>query len=95
MNADEIDNVAAILLEQQLEEMMAEMDMLALVAGQWGARIMGAIEDGFDIDAEELNEENWVFLTVNAEEYRIMGDPSFRMHFRMKKNTFEASIFLG
>ena len=34
-------------------------------------------------------DENWVFVEVNVDNFRTMGDPCFQLHFRLSKPTFE------
>ncbi|KAE8752340.1 hypothetical protein FOCC_FOCC000812 [Frankliniella occidentalis] len=44
-----------------------------------------------DEAAEALIPEDriWEKITVNVEEFRVMGDPAFRMHFRLSEDVFE------
>ncbi|KAK3910182.1 Protein ANTAGONIST OF LIKE HETEROCHROMATIN PROTEIN 1, partial [Frankliniella fusca] len=45
------------------------------------------------IDDEE-DDRIWEKVTVNVEEYRMMGDPSFRKHFRLTKPMFEELLIV-
>lgn len=36
--------------------------------------------------------ETWFYFTVNINEYHTLGEPCFKMHFRMSRAVFEASI---
>ncbi|KAK3915857.1 Putative nuclease [Frankliniella fusca] len=56
-----------------------------------GARLIGAVEDGFEID-DDADELHWEAVTVNLDDYRWMGDPSFQKHFRISKPTYEALL---
>lgn len=37
---------------------------------------------------------HWVAVTVNINEYHLLGDPCFKLHFRMTRTVFEVHIEL-
>ncbi|KAK3931998.1 Putative nuclease [Frankliniella fusca] len=81
-------NLVADLLENELEAFAEETEAAGMVLGRMGARIMGMLEDGEEF-GEDDDDGSWVKVEVDTEGYRSMGDPSFRKHYRLRKETYE------
>ncbi|KAK3911312.1 Protein ANTAGONIST OF LIKE HETEROCHROMATIN PROTEIN 1 [Frankliniella fusca] len=92
MDLDEVAYGNAIeMLEQVLIEEYENDRAIGLLLGRMGANIMGMLEDGCDLEENQEN-FNWERVEVNVDEYRRMGDPSFKRHFRLSKPTYEKLV---
>ncbi|XP_034236326.1 uncharacterized protein LOC117642351 [Thrips palmi] len=52
---------------------------------------MGMLKNGNDF-GEDDDDGSWVKVEVDIEGYRTMGDPSFRKHYRLRKDTYETLL---
>ncbi|KAE8739517.1 hypothetical protein FOCC_FOCC014973, partial [Frankliniella occidentalis] len=67
------------------EEELEHEEILRVVAAVIAEEIM-ELEEGFVLEGGEAS---WVHVSVNLDDYLNMGDPCFKLHFRMTKAVFE------
>lgn len=71
---------AAALMEEEEEE----EERLAIAAAEIAAAELMELEEG-----EGLGGASWVKITTDINEFHLMPDPCFKLHFRMSRATFE------
>ncbi|KAK3925712.1 Pappalysin-1 [Frankliniella fusca] len=77
----------AAIAVQIVKEEEQEYEQIMMAAARIAVLEIMALEEGQGL--EYLPEHQWVPITVNLEEYHMMGDHCFKSHFRMSTELFE------
>ncbi|KAK3920819.1 Protein ANTAGONIST OF LIKE HETEROCHROMATIN PROTEIN 1 [Frankliniella fusca] len=80
--------LAVPIVNQQNDEFMRMMMLAAEIAA---IEIMELEDDVGGLNLEEMGDW-WVKVTVRIDDFHTMGDPCFRIHFRMSRTVFEILV---